>query len=222
MVQVSAKTIRLFLVDDHAMVLAGLSALLEAYEDLSIIGTADSLKAGVEGIGLNHPDVALIDMRLPDGNGAKLCKQAKAASPDTKFIILTSYSDDSAIFDAIAAGVDGYLLKEVETEALVDAVRSVYAGKSILAPGVTHRVFGRLQGQMVETPIYRMRLLSKQERRVLAQVAEGMTNKEVGCALNLSDKTVKNYLSNAMQKLQVGRRTEAVAFYIRYGSAIDA
>jgi two-component system response regulator DevR len=208
--------IRVYLVDDHAMVLVGLKHLLGDSDAFSIVGTAGNVQDALEGIAKTQPDVALVDLRLPDGSGGDVCKQAKALSPRTRFVILTSFCNDAAIFDAIAAGVDGYLLKEDDTDSLLEAIRDIANGHSVLAPSVTKRVLGNIQRGNADAPLRRLQSLSRQEHRIIECISQGMTNKEAANELHLSEKTVKNYLANAMQKLQVGRRTEAVAFFMRY------
>ncbi len=203
------------------MVLVGLSHLLADSDSFSIVGSAGNMQDGLQGIAATQPDVALVDLRLPDGSGGDLCKQAKIQSPQTRFVILTSFCNDAAIFDAIAAGVDGYLLKEDDTDSLLEAIRDIADGRSVLAPSVTKRVLGRIQKGTADAPLHRLQSLSRQESRIIECISQGMTNKEVATALHLSEKTVKNYLANAMQKLQVGRRTEAVAFFMRYRKELN-
>lgn len=217
----SAKTIpyRVYLVDDHAMVLVGLEHLLGDCESFEIVGTAGNFKDALAGIVEAQPDIALVDMRLPDGSGGELCKRAKAQCPNTRFVILTSFCNDADIFDAIACGVDGYLLKEDDADSLTEAILDIAGGQSVLAPSVTKRLLGKIQQGNTQAPLKRLQSLSRQERRIIECISQGMTNKEAANELNLSEKTVKNYLANAMQKLQVSRRTEAVAFFMRYQEA---
>lgn len=153
-----------------------------------------------------------MDVRLPDGSGIDACREIISALPDTRILFLTSYADDDSILAAVLAGARGYLLKEVETRSLVDAICNVAAGKSVLDPAVTDRALAWVKSQ---TQRPKTIALSPQEERVLSLVAEGKTNKEIAVALGLSDKTVKNYLSNVFDKLQVTRRSQAVAFYLR-------
>jgi two-component system, NarL family, response regulator DevR len=203
--------ISLMLVDDSTVVRAGLRALLGAEHDIAIVGEAASVAEGVEACARLRPQVLLLDVRLPDGSGIDACRQILRRSPATRVIILTSAIDDRIVDDAIRAGAHGYLLKEVDARGLVAAVRDVASGKSILDPAVTTRVM-----QMVRTGNSTRdgySTLSPQEKRVLALIAEGCTNKEVGVKLGLSEKTVKNYLSTVFEKLQVSRRAEAAAIY---------
>jgi two-component system, NarL family, response regulator DevR len=201
----------LMLVDDSTVVRAGLRALLGAEHDIAIVGEAASVAEGVEACARLRPQVLLLDVRLPDGSGIDACRQILRRSPDTRVIILTSAIDDRIVDDAIRAGAHGYLLKEVDARGLIAAIRDVASGKSILDPAVTTRVM-----QMVRTGNSTRdgyTTLSPQEKRVLALIAEGCTNKEVGVKLGLSEKTVKNYLSTVFEKLQVSRRAEAAAIY---------
>jgi two-component system, NarL family, response regulator DevR len=201
----------LMLVDDSTVVRARLRALLGAEHDIAIVGEAASVAEGVEACARLRPQVLLLDVRLPDGSGIDACRQILRRSPDTRVIILTSAIDDRIVDDAIRAGAHGYLLKEVDARGLIAAIRDVASGKSILDPAVTTRVM-----QMVRTGNSTRdgyTTLSPQEKRVLALIAEGCTNKEVGVKLGLSEKTVKNYLSTVFEKLQVSRRAEAAAIY---------
>jgi two-component system response regulator DevR len=207
----SAPAITLLIVDDSQLVRAGLRALLEVESDLRIVDEAASVREAVEKCAKARPAVVLLDIRLPDGSGLDACRQILRHTPDTRVLILTSMMDDRLVDDAIRAGAHGYLLKEIDGRGLVSAIRDVAAGKSILDPAVTARVM-----QIVRTggsSRDRFELLSPQERRVLALIAEGLTNKEVGTRLGLSEKTVKNYLSTVFEKLQVSRRAEAAAIY---------
>jgi len=203
--------ITLLIVDDSEVVRAGLRALLSNEPDLHIIDQAGTVADAVEKCGQLKPQVALLDIRLPDGSGLDACRQILRRSPDTRVLVLTSVIDDRLVDDAIRAGAHGYLLKEIDGRALVTAIRDVAAGKSILDPAVTARVL-----QLVRTggsPRDNLTQLSLQEKRVLALIAEGCTNKEVAVKLSLSEKTVKNYLSTVFEKLHVSRRAEAAAIY---------
>jgi two-component system response regulator DevR len=211
-----APRITLLIVDDSEVVRTGLRALLGAEPDLSIVDAAASVAEGVEKAAHHQPNVVLLDIRLPDGSGLDACRQILRRSPDTRVIILTSIIDDRLVDDAIRAGAHGYLLKEIDARALIGAIRDVAAGKSILDPAVTARVMERLRSGGTD-PRDALALLSAQEKRVLALIAEGCTNKEVAVKLGLSDKTVKNYLSTVFEKLQVSRRAEAAAIYAQHG-----
>ena len=206
----SKKRVRVMLVDDSEVVRMGLRALLSAEAALEIVGEASSVATAVEVSTRVKPEVLLLDLRLPDGNGFDACRQILKRLPDTRVLVLTSVVDDTLVDEAIRAGAHGYLLKEINSRGLVQAIFDVAAGKSILDPAVTARVM-----QLVKSGGGRDTLadLSPQERRVLALIAEGKTNKEVGNDLGLSEKTVKNYLSNIFEKLHVSRRAQAAAIY---------
>jgi two-component system, NarL family, response regulator DevR len=201
----------LVLIDDSEMVRAGLRTLLSADASLEIVGEGNSVTTGVETAARLKPQIVLLDIRLPDGTGFDACRQILKRSPDTRVLIITSMVDDSMVDEAIRSGAHGYLLKEIDGRGLVNAIRDVAAGKSILDPAVTARVM-----QMVKsggTGRDALGSLSPQEKRVLALIAEGCTNKEVGVKLGLSEKTVKNYLSTVFEKLHVSRRAEAAVIY---------
>jgi len=213
-----SKSIRLLIVDDHKVVRLGLHTLMSRHNGIEVIGEAGTSAAAVEQTSRLKPDVVLMDVRLPDGNGFEACRQIRKAQPDTRVLFLTSFADEDIVLESIDAGGDGYLLKEIDEENLVQAIRNVAAGKSILDPAITRRVLERVKNTdtHLETPsTNKLGSLSPQERRVLALVAEGKTNKEIGQALVLSDKTVKNYLSNIMEKLQVTRRSQAAAYFVQ-------
>jgi len=202
---------RLVLVDDSEVVRMGLRALIGTDPTLEIVGEAGTVATGVATCLRVRPAVALLDIRLPDGTGFDVCRQVLKAAPATRILILTSVADDTLVDEAIRAGAHGYLLKEIDGRGLVSAIHDVAAGKSILDPAVTARVmqFVRSGGAADHT----LASLSPQEKRVLALIAEGLTNKEVAVQLNLSDKTVKNYLSTVFEKLHVSRRAEAAVIY---------
>jgi two-component system response regulator DevR len=200
------------LVDDSEVVRMGLRTLLATEPVLQVVGEAANVAAAVETCARLQPDVVMLDIRLPDGTGIEACRQIRRRTPDTRVLILTSVLDDTIVDDAIRAGAHGYLLKEVDGRGLIQAIRDVAAGKSVLDPVVTARVM-----QLVKTGSNSGRdafsTLSPQEKRVLALIAEGCTNKEVGAKLGLSEKTVKNYLSTVFEKLHVSRRAEAAVIY---------
>jgi two-component system response regulator DevR len=206
-----APRIRLLLVDDSEVVRLGLRSLLGAPDTgIEIVAEAGGVAAGVEACARTRPDVALLDVRLPDGSGVDACRQILQRLPDTRVLILTSVADDALVDDAIRAGAHGYLLKEIDGRGLLQAIRDVHAGKSILDPAVTARVLRLLRTGSVKSALD---ALAPQEKRVLALIAEGCTNKEVAARLNLSEKTVKNYLSTVFEKLHVSRRAEAAVIY---------
>lgn len=201
------RVVRVFLLDDHEVVRRGLRGLLEAEEDLVVVGEAGTAAEGVARIPALRPDVAVLDARLPDGSGIEVCRQVRSVDPSIEALVLTSYDDDEALFAAILAGAAGYVLKQVRGTDLVDAVRRVAAGQSLLDPSVTRRVLDRLRAGDPEPE--ELKRLTEQERRVLACIAEGMTNRQIGERLSLAEKTVKNYVSSVLAKLGVERRTQA-------------
>jgi two-component system, NarL family, response regulator DevR len=200
-----------FLVDDHEVVRRGLRDLLDVEEDLDVVGDAATAGMALAGIAATSPDVAVLDVRLPDGNGVEVCREVRARDPRIACLMLTSFSDDEALFDAIMAGAAGYLLKDIKGNDLVDAVRRVASGDSLLDPSVTGKVLERLRKGDEEDP--RLKALSDQERRILALIAEGLTNRQIAERMHLAEKTVKNYVSNLLAKLGMQRRTEAAVFY---------
>ena len=206
-----AKRIKVVLVEDSEVVRMGLTALLGTEPRLQIVGEAGSVAVGIETCTRVRPDVVLLDLRLPDGTGFEACRQILKLLPDTRVLILTSAVSDAMVDEAIRSGAHGYLLKEIDGRGLISAIRDVAAGKSILDPAVTARVM-----QIVKsggTGRDALASLSPKERRVLALIAEGCTNKEVGVKRGLSEKTVKNYLSTVFEKLHVSRRAEAAVIY---------
>jgi DNA-binding NarL/FixJ family response regulator len=208
-----AKRIRLLLVDDHEVVRVGLRTLLSRADSIELVGEAGTAADALRETDRLEPDILLLDVRLSDGSGFEVCRQLQKTHPDTRVLILTSYADDDIVDEAIRAGADGYLLKEINAEELVRAIENVAAGKSILDPAVTSRVFSRIKAGTEPSAKAKLEMLSAQERRVIALVAEGKTNKEIAAQLGLSDKTIKNYLSNLLEKLQFTRRSQAAAFY---------
>jgi DNA-binding NarL/FixJ family response regulator len=205
--------LRLLIVDDHEVVRAGLRMLLKRWPNIDVVGEAGTAAEGVEQSRNSEPDVVLMDMRLPDGTGVDACREIRASSPQTKVVFLTAFADDDAVMSAIFAGADGYLLKEIAGDALVNAIETVARGHSILDPLVTRAVLDGMRSMSVPGEPARQTSLSPQEQHVLALVAEGKTNKEIAADLGLSYKTVKNYLSNVFQKLQVSHRSQAAALY---------
>lgn len=210
----SSASLSLVLVDDSEVVRMGLRALLAAEPDLRIAGEAGTVAAAVEVCQRVRPAVVLLDIRLPDGTGFDACRRILQDQPETRVLILTSVVDSTLVDEAIRAGAHGYLLKEVDRRGLIQAVHDVAAGKSILDPAVTARVLQLVRDGSSATQSV-LRILSGQEQRVLALIAEGRTNKEVGQSLGLAEKTVKNYLSNIFEKLHVSRRSQAAALYAR-------
>lgn len=208
------KGIRVLIVDDHEVVRIGLRTLLSRFPHIEVVGEAGTAAAAIAELQRTTPDVILLDVRLPDQSGYEVSRQIQKMDGEPRVLILTSFADDNTVFEAIAAGADGYLLKEIDAEGLVKAIEKVAAGQSILDPAVTGRVLGRVKN--LAEPPSKIDILSTQERRVLALVAEGKTNKEIGVDLGLSDKTIKNYLSNVLDKLHLSRRSQAAAFFVRH------
>lgn len=212
-----AKPVRLLLVDDHAVLRMGLRMLFGEAAGLEVVGEAGTAAEAVALAARAKPDVVVMDVRLPDRSGIEACRDIRAARPATRVLFLTSFADEAAVLATVVAGADGFLLKEVGGEDLVKAVRTVAEGRSILDPAVTGPMLARLKTQGAAAADTEEEALSPQERRVLALVADGRTNKEIAVALGLSEKTVGNYLSHAFQKLRVSRRSQAaVAFSRRF------
>jgi two-component system, NarL family, response regulator DevR len=207
------KTIRVFLLDDHEVVRRGVRELLEQSGEIEVVGEAGTAADGLSRIPPTRPDVAVIDMRLPDGNGVEVCREIRSQHDDVQCLILTSFADDEALFDAIMAGAAGYLLKQIKGTDLVDAVRRVAAGQSLLDPEVTARVLERLRKGPEEDE--RLARLTDQERKILDLIAEGLTNRQIAERMFLAEKTVKNYVSSLLAKLGMERRTEAAVFAAR-------
>jgi DNA-binding NarL/FixJ family response regulator len=206
-------SIRVFLLDDHEVVRRGVRDLLEAQEDFEVVGEASTAEEGLSRIPPTQPDVAIVDMRLPDGNGVEVCRDVRSRDPRIQCLILTSFADDEALFDAIMAGAAGYLLKQIKGTDLVDAIRRVASGQSLLDPEVTTRVLERLRKGPEEDE--RLARLTDQERKILDLIAEGLTNRQIAERIFLAEKTVKNYVSNLLAKLGMERRTEAAVFAAR-------
>ncbi|MDP3070320.1 MAG: response regulator transcription factor [Opitutaceae bacterium] len=207
----AAPRLRLLLVDDSEVVRAGLRALLGLEPTFEIVGEAANVAAAVAANAALKPEVVLLDIRLPDGTGIDACRRMLAATPDVRILIVTSVLDDTIVDDAIRAGAHGYLLKEIDGRALVNAIRNVAAGQSTLDPAITARVMNLARSG--GTTRAALDTLSPQEKRVLALIAEGCTNKEAGAKLGLTEKTVKNYLATIFDKLHVSRRAEAAVIY---------
>src|SRR5947208_4609042 len=203
-------TIRVFLLDDHEVVRRGVRELLEAHDDFEVVGEASTAEEAVSRIPPTQPDVAIVDMRLPDGNGVEVCREVRSRDAGIQCLILTSFADDEALFDSIMAGAAGYLLKQIRGTDLIDAVRRVASGQSLLDPEITARVLERLRNGPEEDE--RLARLSEQERKILDLIAEGLTNRQIGERMFLAEKTVKNYVSNLLSKLGMERRTEAAVF----------
>ena len=202
--------IRVFLLDDHEVVRRGVHELLSLEDDVEIVGEAGTAAEALVRIPATRPDVAVLDVRLPDGSGVEVCREIRSQQPEIKCLMLTSFSDDEALFDAIMAGAAGYVLKAIRGTDLLSAVRDVAAGKSLLDPVATGQVLARLREGSQEDE--RLSGLTKQERRILDLIGEGMTNRQIGNELHLAEKTVKNYVSSLLAKLGMERRTQAAAY----------
>jgi len=204
----SDRQIRIFLLDDHEIVRRGLRDLFEAAGDFVVVGESGSAVEAQSRIPALRPDVAVLDGRLPDGSGVDVCRNVRSVDPSIRALILTSYDDDEALFAAIMAGASGYVLKQIAGTALVDAVRRVAAGQSLLDPAVTHRVLERLRAGPDKEPD-ELSELTAQERKILELIAEGLTNRQIAERIFLAEKTVKNYVSSILMKLGLERRTQA-------------
>ena len=210
-----ANPIRLLLVDDHEVLRIGLRTLFSEADGFHVVGEAGTLSSAVTEAARLKPDVVLMDVRLPDGNGVDACRAIRATRPETRVLFLTSFADDDVVLATILAGADGFLLKEVSRDHLIGAVKTVAGGQSILDPAVTQRVMARMKALTAQATESTSDPLSPQEEKVLALVAEGLTNKEIAVSLHLSEKTVGHYLENIFQKLQVTRRSQAAVLYAR-------
>lgn len=201
---------RIFLLDDHEIVRRGLRELIEAEDDMTVVGEADTAEIAYGRIPATNPDVAVLDVRLPDGDGVEVCREIRSKRPEIACLMLTSYSDDEALFAAIMAGAAGFVLKQVRGTDLIDGIRRVAAGESLLDPSLTARVLERLR-----TPEDGLPDLTPQEQRIFELIGQGMTNRQIGEEIFLAEKTVKNYVSNLLSKLGMSRRTEAAAYAAR-------
>ncbi len=202
--------IRVYLLDDHEVVRRGLRDMLEQEGDIEVVGESGSAVDAVREIPALRPDVAVLDGRLPDGSGVDVCRDVRSVDPSIKALILTSYEDDEALFAAIMAGAAGYVLKQIRGTDLIDGIRRVAAGQSLLDPAVTARVLERIRSGPKQPD--ELKDLTEQERRILLLVAEGLTNREIAGRMFLAEKTVKNYVSSLLAKLGMERRTQAAVF----------
>ena len=206
-------TTRVFLLDDHEVVRRGLRELFDAEDDLTVVGEAGTAEEALARVPSTRPDVAVLDVRLPDGDGVEVCRDLRSNMPELKCLMLTSFADDEALFSAILAGASGYVLKQIRGSDLVSAVRRVAAGESLLDPSLTRQVMERLRGENVEDE--RLARLTAQERNILELIADGKTNRQIADELYLAEKTVKNYVSNLLSKMGFARRTEAAVYAAR-------
>jgi two-component system response regulator DevR len=209
-------TVRVFLLDDHEVVRRGLRELLEADGGLEVVGEAGTAEEAIARIPPTRPDVAVLDVRLPDGDGIEVCREVRSSHPEIQCVILTSFTDDQALIQAMMAGAAGYVAKQLKGGDIVDAVRRVAGGQSLLDPAVTARARERLRAEPEEDE--RVARLSAQERTILELIADGLTNRQIATELNLAEKTVKNYVSNLLSKMGMERRTQAAVYAARLGN----
>jgi two-component system, NarL family, response regulator DevR len=208
-----AAPLRVFLLDDHEVVRRGVRELLEAEDDLEVVGEAETAELALARIPPTHPDVALLDVRLPDGDGVEVCREIRSRHPEIACVMLTSFSDDDALMHAVMAGAAGYLLKQIRGTDIVDAVRRAGAGETLLDPVVTARLLEQFRTPSADDE--RLARLTAQEQRILMLIADGLTNRQIAAEVHLAEKTVKNYVSNVLSKLGMERRTQAAVFAAR-------
>ncbi|WP_017559824.1 response regulator transcription factor [Nocardiopsis baichengensis] len=204
------QTIRVFLVDDHDIVRRGVGAMIEKESDMEVVGEAADASGALARIPAVEPDVALLDVRLPDGSGVEVCRDLRSRMPGLACLMLTSYADDDALYQSVMAGASGYVLKQIHGGDLLGAIRTVAAGESLLDPRSTARILRRMREEAErEDPLA---ALSDKERSIFEQIGEGLTNRQIGERVFLSEKTVKNYVSSILSKLQMQRRTQAAVY----------
>jgi two-component system response regulator DevR len=208
--------LRILLVDDHEVVRVGVRALIERQPGMEVVGEASTVSEAVTQAEQLAPDVVVLDIRLPGGDGMEASQQIKAHRPETRVIVLTSYPDEQILFDAIASGADGYVLKQIGSDELIQALERVGRGESLLDPSVTEKVFARMKKARQQERAHAFADLSAQDLQILARVAEGETNREIGAALQLSEKTVRNYVSIILGKLGLNSRAQAAAYAARH------
>lgn len=211
--------IRVFLVDDHELVRRGITALLNAHPDIEVVGEAATAAQARSRIRATRPDVAVLDVRLPDGSGIDVCRDVRSELPGTRCLILTGYDDDEATYAAVLAGAAGYVLKDVQGSRLVESVRRVAAGEMLLDPSLNRRVVARITATHTTDPL--LESLTGREREILPLIAEGLTNREIGLRLELAEKTVKNYISGLLAKLGVQRRTQAAVMHLEQTRPVE-
>jgi len=207
---------RILLVDDHEVVRLGLKSLLERHPQFEIVGEAASAREALEQVETNHPDVVVMDIRLPGTSGIEACEEITSRFPETRVLMLTSYAEDEMLFSAIRAGASGYVLKQIDGEELVRALEAVARGEALLDPAVTQRVFQEVRRAVKEEEASAFVHLSQQEKHVLLLVSEGRTNREIAKALFLGEGTVRNYVSSILSKLGVSNRAEAAAYAVEH------
>ncbi|MBX0298931.1 response regulator transcription factor [Cryobacterium sp. 1639] len=201
--------IRVFLVDDHEVVRRGIADMINAEPDLEVVGEAATARQAVARVAATVPDVAVLDVRLPDGSGIDVCRAIRSANPVVQCLMLTAYDDDKASYSAVLAGASGYVLKDIRGQHLVESIRRVARGESLVQKAVTRKVVTELTGTAADSPASN---LTTRERQVLELIAEGLTNRQIGDQLDLAEKTVKNYVSGLLAKLGMARRTQAAVY----------
>ena len=212
------KTLRVMLVDDHEVVRNGIRALLEPHPDISVVGEAATAAGAVDEADRTEPDIVVMDVRLPDGSGVEATREIRSRHPDTKVVMLTSYADDEALLASVVAGASAYVLKQIRGSDIVATIRTLADGGSLLDAALSAPALDRLRHGKHYLQDKKLSRLSPQEERVLDQIAGGKTNHEIASALSLAEKTVKNYVSSVLMKLEVGRRAEAAAYVARHAS----
>ena len=212
--------LRIVLIDDHEVVRAGIKAMLDAQDDMEVVGEAGTVDDGIKRVGFDEPEVVVLDVRLPDGSGIEACREIRSRFPDVKVLMLTSFADEEALMAAILAGAAGYVLKRVKGTDLVEDIRRVGAGESLLDPDMTEKLFDRLRSGPRTDPL--LARLSDQEHEIVMRIADGKTNKQIAEEMFLAEKTVKNYVSNLLAKMGMSRRSEAAAYVARMEGAKDA
>jgi DNA-binding NarL/FixJ family response regulator len=208
-------SLRILLVDDHEVVRVGVRALIDRQPGMEVVGDASSVREAIDQVERLAPDVVVLDIRLPGGSGLDACQQIKAIRPQTRIIILTSYPDDEVLMDAIACGAEGYVLKQIGSDDLLRALERVGRGESLLDPALTEQVFARMREVRQQERAHAFADLSGQEMQILAAIVEGQTNREIGVLLHLSEKTVRNYVSTILSKLDLSSRAQAAAYAAR-------
>ena len=212
--------VRVMLADDHALVRGGLRALLEAEEDIEVVGEADTAAGAVELAGELQPDLVVLDVNLPDGSGVNACRQIRDQWSNVQVVMLTAFADEQAFVDAVTAGALGFVLKRTKSSDLIAAVRKAAAGESLLDSELKDRIFSRAHAGRDSDPL--LADLSPQERKILSRIADGKTNREIAAEMYLAQKTVKNYVSNLLRKLQMNNRAEAAAYAARLDALREA
>lgn len=205
--------LRIELVDDHEIVRQGLKTMIDAEDDLVVVGEAGSVDEAIRRVGFDEPHIVILDVRLPDGSGVEACREIRTRWPHINVLMLTSFADDEALFSSIMAGASGYVLKQIKGTDLLESIRKVGRGESLLDPEMTDRVFRRIRGEEPDDPL--LAKLSAQERKILDFIAAGLTNRQIAEEMFLAEKTVKNYVSNVLSKLEMSRRSEAAAYAAR-------